>query len=358
MPTEAAIASIVEVNLRFFRNKDIKILTFVMILVTLAGTITGFLFSPAAGLTVLATSVLMCTGFLVYLYWRYRQIDRLSNYLRNLSRGDYVLDIRDNSEGELSILKSEIYKVTVMLSEQAELLRRDKIHLADSISDISHQIKTPLTSMFLMTELLGNDKLPPDKRKEFTDKIYSQLERLQWLVSSLLKLSKLDADTITFKPESVSIEALISKSLTPLLIPMELKEHALKVDGDKEARIICDLNWTVEALVNVLKNCIEHTPVGGRIDIAFSETMLYCEIIIKDNGSGISKTDLPNIFKRFYKGKNAGDDSVGIGLAMANSIISKQNGTISVKSELGEGTEFVIRIYKDAKAEKAILMQK
>lgn len=278
--------------------------------------------------------------------WRYNQIEKLSQYLQRIAGGEYELDIRDNYEGELSILKSEIYKVTVTLSEQAELLKKDKVFLSNSISDISHQLKTPITSMSVMTDLLRDDSLPPDKRIEFTNNIRSQLERLQWLVASLLKLSKIDAGTIDFKKEPVNVKELIHKATEHLLIPMEIKELTLEITGDEKAQYIGDFNWSAEAIANIVKNCVEHTPRGGRIVASFNQTPFYTLITFSDNGVGIDDRDLPYIFNRFYKGANAANDSIGIGLAMAKSIVENQGGTIAAASEEGQGTQFTIKIYQ------------
>jgi signal transduction histidine kinase len=278
--------------------------------------------------------------------WRYREIARLSQYLRKINTGNYSLDIRDNQEGELSILKNDIYKVTLMLTEQSKLWQQEKLRLTDVIADISHQLKTPLTSMLVMADLLSDRKLPEAKRSEFTHKIGLQLERIDWLVSSLLKLSKIDAGTAVFKKELVKVPELLEKAIEPLLIPMDIKEQSISLKGEESTSFIGDLKWSQEAFINILKNCIEHTPAGGSIAVSYTENALFTEIVIADNGSGIPKEDLPYIFKRFYKGKNAGDDSVGIGLAMAHSIISSQNGIIEVKSQEGEGTKFTIKFYK------------
>jgi signal transduction histidine kinase len=200
--------------------------------------------------------------------------------------------------------------------------------------------------MVVMADLLSDSALSEGKRREFTHNIQVQLERIEWLVSSLLKLSKLDAGTILFKKENVNVKQLIGKSTEPLLIPMDIKEQTLLIKGDEATSYIGDLHWTQEALINVLKNAVEHTKEGGQITIQFSENPLFTEIAVTDNGEGISKADLPYVFKRFYKGKNASEDSVGIGLAMAHSIITRQNGTLEVKSELGVGTTFHFKIYK------------
>lgn len=304
-----------------------------------------FISMSAAGL-VLGVSILLIICTLIFTKWRYREIEKLSGYLQQISSGDYHLDVRDNYEGELSILKSHIYKVTKMLSEHGEVLHEDKAKLTNAISDISHQLKTPLTSMMVMADLLRDKHLNDEKRAEFTRNLHVQLKRMEWLVSSLLKLSKIDARTIVFKKEKILINTLVQAAVDPLLVPMDIKMQSLHVKGNEHAAFIGDFNWTVEALINIIKNCVEHTDEGGEISIIFSENPLFTEITISDNGKGIDKEDLPYIFKRFYKGKNASDDSVGIGLAMAHSIITSQQGDIEVTSQSGVGTTFHIKFYK------------
>jgi signal transduction histidine kinase len=316
-----------------------------MCLISLGGIIVAALYSFPTMVLVLIVSILLIGCSLFFTRWRYREIEKLSGYLRQISSGEYALDVRDNHEGELSILKNDIYKVTIMLSEQGALLQQDKIKLTNAISDISHQLKTPLTSMMMMADLLSDPMLPVAKRTEFTRNIRIQLERIEWLVSSLLKLSKIDAGTVPFKKESIAVKQLIQKALEPVLIPMDIKEQSVSLSGEDSVTFLGDLNWTAEAIINILKNCVEHTPEGGVISISFSENALFTEIVIEDNGKGIPKKDIPYIFKRFYKGKNASEDSIGIGLAMAHSIITSQNGDIDVKSKPGEGTRFRIKFY-------------
>lgn len=314
-----------------------------LVVIGLAGLVAAAFVSWAAVGIVALVTMLFIVVALVYVRRQYREVDTLSQYLAQVVQGDYSLDIRDNAEGDMSILKNEIYKVTVMLREQAAALRQEKISMADALSDISHQLKTPLTSMFVMTDLLCRD-LPEEKRIEFTGKLHNQLERLQWLVSSLLKLSRLDAGTVQFKKDTVTAARLLEAVCDPLLVPMELKEQSLQVDCP-DAEVVCDFNWTVEAMVNILKNCAEHTPRGGEIKISCGENPLYTEIAIQDSGPGIDPIDRPYIFQRFYKGRNAGDDSVGIGLAMAKSIITAQQGSIDVHSSAA-GSRFLVRFFK------------
>ncbi len=327
------------------RNKEFLIfMTTQLILMSLI-TIVCLMVNVSLGLFVLGIQVLMWIVFFMYHHWRYIQLARLSETLRRVSLGHYELDIQDNQEGELSILKSELYKVTLRLREANELLKQEKQYLADAISDISHQLKTPLTSMRMMNELLANPNLEEPTRLMFISQNKTQLDRLQWLVSSLLKFAKLDTKTADFKSEIFSVKTLIQYAIEPLMIPLEIKEQQFIVQGN-ECQVVGDFHWTVEALTNIFKNAIEHTDVGGMIQVTIEENPIYTEIIIKDNGEGIDKEDLPYLFKRFYRGKNANRDSVGIGLALAKSIINEQNGNILVESIQGEGTTFKLKFYK------------
>jgi signal transduction histidine kinase len=292
---------------------------------------------------------LVCTGFVLLLV-RYQravsvQVAELSAYLRDIDGGDYSLDVRDNGEGGFSLLKNDLYKVTVRLREQAELLQKDKTALSNLIADVSHQIKTPLTSLGVLVDLLAED--PPEAdRRAFVERLRSQLGRIQWLASALLKLARLDAGTAALKSEPVDVRRLIDRALEPLQIPLEIKKQHLVVHGSEGTSFTGDLNWSAEALTNIVKNCVEHTPEDGQIEITYSANALYAEIIVRDDGEGIARRDLPNIFNRFYRGERADENSVGIGLALAKAIFTAQGGDISVRSERGVGTSFDIRIFR------------
>lgn len=330
--------------MRMLRNRETKIFLAALLLISAAGTAACFLFSVPAGIIAGCVSLLFIITMLLFTRWRYAQIEKLSEYIKKINGGNYSLDVRDNMEGELSILKNELYKVTVMLRRQNETLSGEKAKLAEAISDISHQLKTPLTSMLMMTDLLCSPDLPDEKRGEFTERMRVQLERLQWLVASLLKLTKLDAKTVRFSPRSVPFKKLMETACAPLLIPVELKNQSLDIE-DNSSAVFCDESWTAEALINILKNCVEHTPEGGSIFVSCSDNPLYLQITIKDSGPGIDPADLPHIFKRFYRGKNAADDSIGIGLSMSAAIVHEQGGTIEARSG-AEGSEFIIRFPK------------
>ncbi len=274
----------------------------------------------------------------------YKELEDLNDYLTRILAGENVPEIEDQEEGELSILKSNIFKTTTMLKYQKECLAQDKVSLANAIADISHQLKTPLTSMMVMNDLLKNEE-DPGKRSEFLEVQQAQLDRMNWLIQTLLKLSKLDAGSIELKREQTKVKDLIAEALRPFEIQMELKD--IKADNVcDDISVNCDENWTVEAIQNIIKNCIEHMESGGRLTLSTEDTNLYGQISISDTGCGIAAEDLPHIFERFYKGKNAGKDSVGIGLALSKTIMENQHGDIMVTSTEGSGTRFDIRFYK------------
>ncbi len=329
-----------------FRNREVKYGFFLFLAAGLLCGSAVFGAAPRALPAFLAFFVLAVLIFLAVNALRYKRIAGLSLYLKRVLNGEKQLDIPDNAEGELSLLRNDIYKLVTMLETQAELLKADRTYLADSLSDISHQLKTPMTSMLVMTDILRAGKLPAEKQEEFMAAIHSQLERMEWLLSSLLKISKLDAGTVRFRQDRIRVSELIKKSVEHLLIPMEIKDQEFIVRVPEEHTVVCDLQWTAEAVSNIIKNCIEHTPEHGRILVRSEEHGLYLRLIIEDSGEGIAPEDLPHIFERFYKGKNAGKDSVGIGLAMANHIIGIQNGKLEAESAPGYGSRFFIRLYR------------
>ena len=274
-----------------------------------------------------------------------KKINEISNYMNSVLNGNYSLDIRSYEEGRLSILKNDIYKITVKLKEQTDMAINEKNNLEMILSDISHQIKTPLTSMYVINDLLKSDKLSKKEKIEFLNKNESQLERIEWLVTSLLKLSRLDNGFVKLKKEKVEVAKLIDNCLNPLLIPIELKNQNVVKQIDN-FEIDIDFNWFSEAIINILKNAHEHTNAYGTIKVETSDNSMYSSIIISDNGTGISKQDLPHIFERFYKGDNQ-KESIGIGLNMAKKIIDLSGGEINVLSTPSEGTTFIIKIYKN-----------
>lgn len=276
---------------------------------------------------------------------RYRKINDLAAEIDSILHGDSHISLSTFDEGELALLRSEIYKMTVCLREQRQNLISDKVYLADSIADISHQIRTPLTSINILVQLLSKPKLDDEQRCRLCMELRQMLSRIDWLITSLLKISKLDAGTIAFNNEEISLEALIKKSCAPLLVPIDLREQTLNINAS--GNFSGDISWSCEAIGNIIKNCIEHTPNGGAISVTAEENPLFSEICVCDNGSGISAEDLPHIFERFYKGENSDSNSFGIGLNLSRMIIQKQNGTVKAENLPNGGAKFVIRFYKE-----------
>ena len=331
--------------MKLLRNPEIKRELLFYAAVTAAFAAAGFFISPVCGAIVLALGAALCLLHLHFARKRYAEMEKLAERIDRVLHGQECALIDDEAEGELGILKSEIRKMTARLSDEADLLSAEKIRLTEAIQDIFHQLRTPLTSMGILASLLENEDLPYERRVERTRELKRQLERTEWLVETLLKLSKIDAGAAQFKKDSVSVREVCNKAAEPLIIPMELRGQTLKIKAADE-RFTGDLSWTAEALGNILKNAMEHTPEGGEISVEAEETALYTELRVTDDGPGFENEDIPHIFERFYKGKNAADSSVGIGLALARSIITAQNGAISAKNGKDGGARFIIRFYK------------
>ena len=294
--------------------------------------------------------LIVCTAFtavhFAVTYARRKKILKLASDINKLVHNDIQVDFDRYSEGELSVLQSEIYKMTVKLREQQYNLKKDKVYLADSIADISHQIRTPLTSVNLLVTMLSKPDISTEKRIETVHRLYEMLSHIDRLITVLLKISKLDAGTVKFSTETVSLENLIERSCEPLRIPIELREQVLETSA--EGNFTGDVQWTCEALGNIVKNCMEHTERGGEIRVSAVENPLFSEIVISDSGKGISEKDLPHVFERFYKGQDSDDNSFGIGLALSRMIIKNQNGTIKAGNRRQGGAEFTVRFYKSA----------
>lgn len=327
------------------KNKELRNMIIISVAVTVMAAILAMIFlGVGAALAVFITGALLSVLFIVYTVNRYKKIEKLNDYLVRVLAENDTDEILDQEEGELSILKTNIYKTTSTLKYQKELLSDDKKNLAAALADISHQLKTPLTSMMVMNDLLV-DEQDEDKRTEFLQTQSSQLDRMNWLIQTLLKLSKLDAGTIVLKREDVLATELVEEAIKPFEIQFDLRNISFESDVSK-VNIRCDKNWTVEAIQNIIKNCIEHMEDGGQLFVSLADTNIFTQLTIKDTGCGIAAEDVPHIFERFYKGKNAGKDSVGIGLALSKSILEEEQAEINVESTEGVGTRFIIKFYK------------
>lgn len=276
-----------------------------------------------------------------------KKIKEITKMISKINNRQFDIDINDFNEGELSILKNEISKTTTMLRQVADNSVKDKLNLKDSLGDISHQLKTPLTSITIMIDnILDSPDMNEKTRKKFLINIKREILNINFLVMSLLKLSKFDANVVKFNKESVYLKDIIIESIKNVSMIKELKNITIKVSGDDNIKLLCDFKWQVESITNILKNSIEHTSEYGTVEVNYSENKLYTRILIKDNGKGIDSGDLPHIFDRFYKGKNGSDDSFGIGLSLSKTIIEKEGGSITVKSTPNIGTIFTIKYLK------------
>lgn len=276
-----------------------------------------------------------------------KKIKEITKMISKINNRQFDIDINDFNEGELSILKNEISKTTTMLRQVADNSVKDKLNLKDSLGDISHQLKTPLTSITIMIDnILDNPDMDEKTRKKFLINIKREILNINFLVMSLLKLSKFDANVVKFNKESVYLKDIIIESIKNVSMIKELKNITIKVSGDDNIKLLCDFKWQVESITNILKNSIEHTSEYGTVEVNYSENKLYTRILIKDNGKGINSDDLPHIFDRFYKGENGSDDSFGIGLSLSKTIIEKEGGSITVKSTPNIGTIFTIKYLK------------
>ncbi len=292
-------------------------------------------------------NILWVIIILIYLQKRDRKLNQITQYINEIKDRKYELNIEENSEDELSNLKNELYKITVMLKEESEISRKDKENLKMSVEDISHQLKTPLTSITIMLDnLKDNPNMDENTKQKFIFEISKQIDWINWLVISMLKLSKLDANVVQFFDDKINLKKFVNEIVKNLEIPIEIKNQQIIIEGDEKASFIGDYKWQQEAITNIIKNCIEHNKDNGKIYIKYEENTLFTKITIKDEGEGMTKEDLKHIFERFYKGKNSSENSVGIGLALAKNIIEKNNGMINCKSEIDKGTEFVIKYMK------------
>jgi len=324
------------------RNKELKQAFYLYLAVGCILIPTTFLRDWITGL-----SILLCWGLCGLLLWfiewrRYSTLRQISRDLDALLLHGTPLPIGKYEEGELSLLADQVQKLTLKLTEARDALQKDKTFLADSLADISHQLRTPMTAMGLQLSLLQGPA-QGEYRERIRD-LRSLLQRMQWLVEALLKLSKLDAGTVEFRMEEVSLRTLLKQATEPFAIAMDLQEQVLRMSCE-DRTIHCDPIWTAEAMGNVVKNAIEHNPPGGAVILTGRDTPIFTEITIEDEGGGFSPEELPRIFDRFYRGKKQDPKNCGIGLSLARSILSAQEATIRAENH-GKGARFIIKFYK------------
>ncbi len=318
------------------------------IALTVIGTAVCALFSIPAAIVLAVTSAAVFAVDEVLQYKRKKVIFRLCDDIDRILKGCDSVTFADYKEGSLSILTAEIHKMTIMLREQNSALSADKQFMKESMEDIAHQLRTPLTSMILLVELLRAPKLAPQQRAEYVQELYSLLSRMNWLIDTMLGLSRIDAGAVKFREQQISCRELISCALEPISISLELKDISVDVDISGEPRFIGDMQYFTEALLNILKNCMEHTPEGGNISISASETPIYAGITVTDSGSGFSDNDLDHVFERFFRSGEPSKSGYGIGLAFARRIVTSQNGSLQAYNSPSGGACFDLRVYNTA----------
>lgn len=291
-------------------------------------------------------SIFWCTLHLFHENRRYQGMRLLAGQIDELLHGNDMPKFKHFKEGDLEILRDEIYKMTIRLKEQAALLQKEKSSLADALADISHQIRTPLTALHILLERLRSPELDTEARRRLLREAGALLSKIEWLVTALLKMSKLEAGSISLQKETVSMEKFLADALAPFELSMEIHCKSCTIHKADGVSFTGDYAWTLEAVQNVIKNGLEYTPDGGTLTICCEENPLYSELLITDSGPGIPKADLPHLFERFYRGGNAGKDSFGIGLALAQMILSRENAVIRAQNAQEGGGQFRIRFYK------------
>ena len=328
----------------FLRNKELRRGMIFLSLVSLCLCLIAFIVDIASWWFVLLSGIIVIGVYLLTEHYRYRKLQIMIMELDRLLTTGTGLRITQYEEGELSLLAGQIEKITLRLQEAALTEQKEKDLLAASLADISHQLRTPLTAMNLTASLLRSPDLTNEKRLQLTAELSGLLNRTDWLVETLLKLSRLDAGMVKLSPRPVFIRELLNRAAEPLLIPMDLRDQKMKIvcaDG----QITVDPVWTAEAIGNILKNAMEYTPAGGDITVMVEETPLFTQLVIEDSGPGFDRKDIAHLFDRFYKGSNAREGSCGIGLSLARTVIAAQNGTIRV-SNGKKGGVFTVRFYK------------
>ncbi len=324
---------------------DARICRIVHISATLAGAALCAYLSIPAALILLAVSALIFVVNAMYQRKYSRKIMKLCDDIDRILRGDSAVSFADYSEGSMSILTAEIHKMTIRLREQNSALITEKNYLKESLEDIAHQLRTPLTSMVIILEMLRNPELSKHERMSSVQELHSLLSRMNWLIETMLGLSRIEAGAVKFQKQEIECRSLIADSLEPISVQLDLKGIDVVTDIEGEPRFTGDRLYFTEALMNILKNCMEHTPEGGKIKIFSKENPIFTQIVVTDSGEGIDEEELPHIFERFYRSGHSSGSGYGIGLAFARKIAISQNGSLQAANSPGGGALFDMRIY-------------
>ncbi len=331
-----------------FRNEEIKKQIIIYVIFNIIVFLGALFINIICSIYIILVCLVIEFISLFFTKKRYNDISELTYKIDKILHNNDYTNFDVNKEGELAVLNSEIYKMTVRLREQTERLENEKNYLKDYLANISHQIRTPMTSINIMISRLSRQELTFEDRFKMIKEISKLLTRIEWLITALLKVAQLESDTVKLKKEKTNVEEVVNKALEPLKIQAEIKNIKMKLKIEKNTNYKGDYYWSVEAISNIIKNCIEHSENGGIIEIISETNPIYTEIIITDEGKGICKEDLPHLFERFYRGNNSGSEGIGIGLYLTKMIVSKQNGVITAKNRENKGAEFNIKFFNEA----------
>ncbi len=315
------------------------------LIISAALIVPGLFFSiPCACLTAAASAALLIF-YERLLAERRDEVMRLCDNIDRILYSSEQITFHDYQEGELSVLSAEIHKMTIRLREQNAALLHEKQFAKEALEDISHQIRTPLTSVMMILGLMRAPDLTDKCRMEYLGDLYTLLERMKWLIETMLSLSRIEADAARFEKEPVSCRELLARSVDTVSVTAELKGVRIRTEITGEPVFFGDMHYTSEAIVNLLKNAIEHTPTGGTVSVSSAATNIAAEITIADSGEGIPESELPHIFERFYRSAEYTKNGFGIGLAFAKKVIAAQEGKIRVFNQKPHGAVFQIRFY-------------
>ena len=288
-------------------------------------------------------TLLLFLGTMLFLYRRERLYRKSENIIKDYIDGNYTVHLPQSNEGNIYQLLASVDQLATMLQAENDTEQKTKEFLKNTISDISHQLKTPLSALMMYQEIIENEPDNPETVKEFSFKIGTALKRIEQLIQSMLKITRMDAGSIYFEKSNYSISNILNHAINELTTRADNEKKEIVIDGDLEQMLYCDIEWTGEAVGNIVKNALDHTDAGGKITISWERTPAMIRIFITDNGHGIAGEDIHHIFKRFYRSKNTSNSQgIGLGLPLAKAIVEGQGGILSVQSERLQGTTFTL----------------
>lgn len=288
-------------------------------------------------------TLLLFLGTMLFLYRRERLYRKSENIIKDYIDGNYTVHLPQSNEGNIYQLLASVDQLATMLQAENDTEQKTKEFLKNTISDISHQLKTPLSALMMYQEIIENEPDNPETVKEFSFKIGTALKRIEQLIQSMLKITRMDAGSIYFEKSNYSISNILNHAINELTTRADNEKKEIVIDGDLEQMLYCDIEWTGEAVGNIVKNALDHTDAGGKITISWERTPAMIRIFITDNGHGIAGEDIHHIFKRFYRSKNTSNSQgIGLGLPLAKAIVEGQGGILSVQSERLQRTTFTL----------------